>query len=66
MNNAVKNQIYRKKSQYMSLDRLFGIAVRSNSLIVTKTPATIVRHEKCTDMQKNFQACIITAYFHSF
>ena len=28
MNNAVTNQIYPKKSQYISLDRIFGINLK--------------------------------------
>ena len=53
MNNAVKNQIYPKKSQYISLDWLFQIIVWNDSLTATKARITaIIRHEKRADMQK--------------
>ena len=54
MNDAVKNQIFPKKSQYISLDWSFDMIIQNESLTVTKTRiATIMRHEKQTDMEYN-------------
>ena len=49
-NNPVKNQIYLKKSQYISLDWFFDVIVQNDSLTVIRICiATIIRHEKPTD-----------------
>ena len=47
MNNAAKKQIYPKKSQYISLEWMFDMIVRNDSLTFTKTViATIIRYEQ--------------------
>ena len=54
VDNTVKNQIYPKKSKYISLNSLFDMIVQSNSPTFTETRiATNIRHEKRTDMQNN-------------
>ena len=54
VDNTVKNQIYPKKSEYISLNSLFDMMVQSNSPTFTETRiATNIRHEKRTDMQNN-------------
>ena len=54
VDNTVKNQIYPKKSEYISLNSLFDMIVQSNSPTFTETRiATNMRHEKRTDMQNN-------------
>ena len=66
MNNTVQNQIYPKKSQYISLSWLFEIIVRNYSLTVSKTRiATIIGHEKGTDTKNNeyLQEFSIIAYY---
>ena len=68
MNNAAKNQIYQKKSQYISLDWYSNIIVWNESLTDTKTSlATIIRHEKRPDMQNSYhlQKLSITGYYWS-
>ena len=47
MNNAAKKQIYPKKSQYISLEWMFDMIVRNDSLTFTKTGiATIIWYEQ--------------------
>ena len=52
INNAVKNQIYAKKSENIFLDWLFDMMYET--LTVTKTSiTTIIRLKERTDMQNN-------------
>ena len=55
MINTVKNKIYLKESQYISLDLLFYIIARNYSITLTNSRrGTIVRHEKQADIQNNY------------
>ena len=66
VDNTVKNQIYPKKSKYISLNSLFDMIIQSNSPTFTETRiATNIRHEKRTDMQNNWhlQAFSTAGYY---